>query len=93
MSDNKRVHVLFEGHVQGVGFRYTVVHYSRSFAVTGYVRNVVDGRVELVAEGEKTELESFVNSVANSPLKKHIHNRIDAWHEAQNTFQKFTIAY
>jgi acylphosphatase len=52
--------VHFSGHVQGVGFRYTVQDVARDFAVTGYVRNLPDGRVELVAEGEEHELSRFV---------------------------------
>ncbi len=55
--------VRFSGHVQGVGFRYTAVSVARGFAVTGYVRNTRDGRVELVAEGEPSEVERFVQAV------------------------------
>ena len=43
--------VLFQGHVQGVGFRYATHGLAQRFAVAGYVRNLADGRVELVAEG------------------------------------------
>jgi acylphosphatase len=46
----------FEGHVQGVGFRYTTVAVARDHHVAGYVRNLPDGRVQLVAEGDPAEL-------------------------------------
>lgn len=55
--------VYFSGQVQGVGFRYTARNVARGYAVTGYVRNLPDGRVELVAEGSPAEVARFVRSV------------------------------
>jgi acylphosphatase len=55
--------VLYRGSVQGVGFRYTTRQEAASFAVAGYVRNLPDGRVELVAEGEPEEVERFLDAV------------------------------
>jgi len=55
--------VLFSGHVQGVGFRYTAHYVARRFDVTGYVRNLHDGRVEAVVEGEPQEIAAFVSAV------------------------------
>ena len=55
--------VLYSGTVQGVGFRYTALHLARGFAVGGAVRNLADGRVELVAEGEAAEVERFLAAV------------------------------
>jgi acylphosphatase len=52
----ERVTVFYSGRVQGVGFRVTVRQIARGFDVTGAVRNLFDGRVELVAEGEKGEV-------------------------------------
>lgn len=49
--------VYFSGRVQGVGFRYTTVQISEGFEVSGYVRNLPDGRVEAVIEGEPGEVE------------------------------------
>ena len=53
----------FSGHVQGVGFRYTAQHLARNHPVTGYVRNLPDGRVELVAEGEDQDLDALVDAL------------------------------
>lgn len=58
-----RLHVFYSGCVQGVGFRYTVARTARRYAVSGWVKNLPDGRVELVAEGETTELERFLDNV------------------------------
>ncbi|GIW95944.1 MAG: acylphosphatase [Pirellulaceae bacterium] len=62
MAAERRV-VTYFGHVQGVGFRYTTQRVARQFHVTGYVRNLPDGSVELVVEGEPTELERFLGAV------------------------------
>ncbi|SVA98172.1 uncharacterized protein METZ01_LOCUS151026, partial [marine metagenome] len=51
-----RVHVYYSGRVQGVGFRYTVKSLVPGYDVLGIIRNLPDGRVELIAEGEQTEL-------------------------------------
>jgi len=66
--------IRYEGHVQGVGFRYAVKQMARGFEVTGTVRNLPDGRVELVAvSAEAGELDAFLEEIAvNSPLAHHI---------------------
>lgn len=55
--------VFFEGRVQGVGFRYTVLQISREYEVAGFVSNMIDGRVHLEAEGRKEEIDSFIESI------------------------------
>ena len=64
--------VFYSGNVQGVGFRYSVKQIAKGFDVTGWVRNLHDGRVELQVTGESTELEDFLRAVANSELRAHI---------------------
>ena len=59
--DRRRVH--FSGRVQGVGFRFTCQSLARGFEVAGFVRNLPDGRVELVAEGDSDELDAFLTSI------------------------------
>jgi acylphosphatase len=55
--------VYYSGQVQGVGFRFTARQLARGFDVAGYVRNLPDGRVELVAEGEPAEIDRFLQAV------------------------------
>lgn len=55
----------FEGHVQGVGFRYQTVTVAKGFEVTGMVRNLPDGRVHLVAEGAESEVRAFQAAVVD----------------------------
>ena len=57
------MHSFFSGHVQGVGFRYQVVSTAKGFDLTGYVKNLNDGRVELLAEGDESEVLSFLETI------------------------------
>jgi len=63
---NEARRVLYTGRVQGVGFRYTASRIAQGHAVTGFVRNLPDGRVELVAEGTSAELDQLLAAVAET---------------------------
>lgn len=63
--------VRFSGRVQGVGFRYTTESVAAGFDVTGTVRNLPDGRVELIAEGTAAEIDRFIAAV-RSAMAGHI---------------------
>jgi acylphosphatase len=52
--------VLYAGQVQGVGFRYTTRHLAQGFPIAGHVRNLRDGRVEVLAEGEAPDVQAFL---------------------------------
>ena len=67
--------VFYEGHVQGVGFRYTVKQIAKGFDVIGWVRNLSDGRVELQASAEPAELAAFLEAITQSELRAHIKNQ------------------
>jgi acylphosphatase len=66
------IQVFFEGNVQGVGFRWTVRHIAKGFDVTGWVRNLADGRVELQLNGEENEARAFLQAITESELRAHI---------------------
>lgn len=67
--------VIFEGRVQGVGFRYTVKDLSRGFDVCGWVKNLADGSVEMQVMGDAPEVESFIKEIAEeSNVAHHIKN-------------------
>jgi acylphosphatase len=55
--------VYFSGHVQGVGFRYSVLQVAKEFEVAGFVKNLVDGRVQLEIEGDAADVKAFVDAV------------------------------
>ena len=59
----RRSTCLFSGNVQGVGFRYTAMNIAQAYDVVGYVRNVSDGRVELVIEGGEADRQGMVSEV------------------------------
>jgi acylphosphatase len=73
--------VFYEGHVQGVGFRFIVRHIAKGFDVTGWVRNLPDGRVELQVMGDEGEVRAFLDQVAQSELhsliRKQTENRLN----------------
>ena len=83
--------VFYSGRVQGVGFRYSVRKVANEFEVTGSVRNLADGRVELVAEGSKDELEAFRQGIRESGLEHFIQQEEVSWGEAKNDFRGFEI--
>ena len=65
-------HVFFEGRVQGVGFRWSVKNLARGYDVTGWVKNLPDGRVEMQASGDADEVDAFIEAIGESELKSHI---------------------
>jgi acylphosphatase len=64
--------VFYEGRVQGVGFRYTARNVAKGYEVTGWVRNLPDGRVELHACGDTEEVRAFLTAIEESELNAHI---------------------
>ena len=60
----ERRQAFYSGHVQGVGFRETTRHLAAGFEITGFVRNLADGRVEMVAEATPAELSRFMAAIA-----------------------------
>ena len=90
-SERRRMQILYSGRVQGVGFRYAVRTLAAGFEVTGAVRNLADGRVELTAEGQKKELEAFREAIREAGLAANIRNEEAKWDEAQGGFNGFAI--
>jgi acylphosphatase len=86
-----RMHIYYSGRVQGVGFRYTAKNVATGYEVTGIVRNLSDGRVELLAEGLKDELEAFQQGIRESGLGSFISNEELCWEEPKGEFRGFEI--
>jgi acylphosphatase len=83
--------IVYSGSVQGVGFRYTTKSVAAGFEVTGTVRNLPDGRVELAAEGVRDELEAFSQAIRDSGLAHFIRKEEVIWAEARNDLRGFEI--
>ena len=87
-----RLQVLFSGHVQGIGFRYTVKQTALGFEVTGRVKNLADDRVELLVEGERKELEAFQAAIPEAGLRRFIRETQAEWSNGTGEFRGFEIA-
>jgi acylphosphatase len=68
----KASRVLYEGYVQGVGFRFTTKRIAQDYDVAGWVRNLADGRVELQVSGDSDEVAAFLRAIRESSLGGHI---------------------
>jgi acylphosphatase len=90
-TERRRVH--YEGRVQGVGFRYRAQRLAAGFAVTGFVRNLPDGRVELVAEGEPASVEGYLAAVRSEMGGKIRSTSTDVEPPADPPFEDFSIRY
>jgi len=87
-----RAEVTYSGHVQGVGFRFTARSIAAGYAVAGYVRNRPDGRVEVVAEGARPEIEAFLAELA-AAMGDYI-GRIEVnWTEGTGEFKGFGVRF
>jgi acylphosphatase len=88
--DQQRRIVLFEGRVQGVGFRYTTRQIAAEFAVTGFVENLPDGRVRLVCEGPPNEVERFIAAVRKQ-MEHYVRSLQASTEAARGEFDTFFI--
>jgi acylphosphatase len=86
-----RLKNFYSGRVQGVGFRYTAKAVAAGFEITGVIRNLPDGRVELIAEGAREELEAFREAIRGAGLAGFIRDENASWSDAQNNFNGFEI--
>jgi acylphosphatase len=86
-----RYEVIFKGRVQGVGFRYMTQDYAQELGLLGWVRNLADGSVQMVAEGEeKVILELIKRIEARFPIREKV---VDRRNISQTSFEDFDIAY
>jgi acylphosphatase len=90
-SMNIRVYVLVEGHVQEVGFRYHVYRHAVSRGLSGFVRNLPSGDVELEAEGERSILEKFIADVESGPKWAEVHRIKVEWLQELQPYDDFEI--
>ncbi|MFC1511318.1 acylphosphatase [Candidatus Margulisiibacteriota bacterium] len=88
----KRLHVYYSGHVHGVGFRYAAVDIARRYGIFGWVKNLRDGRVEVVAEGKDAAVQSFLDAL-NAEMAHHIRDKNVSWETAASEFTDFRIKF
>jgi len=85
-------HVYFTGRVQGVGFRYTARSLALNYHVSGYVKNLADGRVGLVVRGDNEEIEAFIDELTMC-MKENITNIIINDEPSDDSFEEFEIRF
>ncbi len=89
-----RAHIYYTGRVQGVGFRYESESLAHKVGgLTGFVKNLPDGRVELICEGEKKKIEKLLLDIRQSCLGRHIRKTDCNWEAPTNEFDDFTIEF
>ena len=88
----ERRHVHYSGNVQGVGFRYTARSIATGHDVTGYVKNLRDGRVELIVEGARIEIASLLREI-QTELGRHIREVHETSMPATGEFTQFEVRY
>ncbi len=91
-KDISRITVHYVGRVQGVGFRYTVCRIAQPFDITGCVKNLANGSVELVAEGTNRDLTDLHQRICDE-MKRNITNQEMIESSATGEFKSFDIAY
>lgn len=90
-SERQRMLVLYSGHVQGVGFRHAACQVAAGFDVCGTVRNLPDGRVELVAEGDRHELQAFLQAIRDHGLQPLIRDESIHWSVPHGNLRSFQV--
>jgi acylphosphatase len=88
----KQIHVYFTGRVQGVGFRFTAEEIAVDLGITGWVNNLRDGRVEVVAEADEDALKGFLERI-NQRLSNYIQDVGINWQAATGEFRDFSIKF
>ena len=85
--------VFVHGRVQGVNFRYYVHRYAAKLGLNGHVRNLYDGRVEILAQGSQEDIQKLLDYVRNSPGLSYVVKLDMDWEEPLNSFEGFHITF
>ena len=93
MSDLASVQVVVHGYVQGVFFRAFVSGQAKELGITGYVRNLPDGTVEVRAEGERKQLEELIGRLEVGPSGADVERVVTTWSKFTGSYPGFGIRY
>ncbi len=88
-----KAEVTVQGVVQGVGYRFFVLNQARLYDVKGYVKNMPDGTVQVVAEGDKGIVKDFIERLRIGPLSAHVTGVDVKWDENDSGFTEFRLQY
>jgi len=87
-----RAHIIFNGQVQGVGFRFTVQRFALNLGLVGWVKNLPNGSVEVLTEGQKESIEKLCQNIEDY-FNGNIQNKNIQITPAQSDFKDFQISY
>lgn len=90
-DEQQRLHAYIHGRVQGVGFRHFTMRTAGELGVTGWVRNLFDGRVEVVAEGKRSRLEELLGALRRGPTSASVVEVEEEWRQATGEFSGFNV--
>ena len=93
ISSWTRAHIFYSGRVQGVGFRFTAERLALDLRLRGWVKNLPDGRVEVVCEGSKEKIDKYLVVIHESPLGIYIKKRTVEWLAPTREFKDFTVEF
>jgi acylphosphatase len=85
--------MVVHGRVQGVGFRYFVRQHARDRGITGWVKNLPGRDVEIHAEGEKADVDEFIDRVKEGPSFSHVTDVDIDWLEPSDQYSSFDIRF
>lgn len=91
--EKKRVHIVVNGIVQGVGFRYFTHRLGNSLGLGGWVMNLPDGRVETVAEGNTYSVGQFIQGIEKGPMSSRVDDMELEWEEYTGQFHGFAVRF
>lgn len=89
LDRERRLHAVVRGLVQGVGYRATTMDEARRLGLAGWVRNRVDGSVEVLAEGSRAKLDLFVDYLHRGPWGAHVESVATDWDDAHGAPMPF----
>jgi len=88
----KQAHLYYSGRVQGIGFRYTATEIAGTLNISGWVKNTSDGQVEILAEGEKEDLDNFIEEIGRR-MQRYISDCHLQWQGATGSFKDFQVLF
>jgi len=88
-----RAHIFISGFVQGVGFRFFTILQARKFGVSGFVKNLRDGRVEVVTEGESKDVKALIRCLREGPPGANVTGVDVDWEKYEGDFSDFAVEF
>ena len=88
----KQIHVYYSGRVQGIGFRFSAERIAIELGICGWVKNLADGRVEIVAEAEQDKLQQFLERIADG-FSRYIRDAEIQWLNPTEEFSDFGVRF